>query len=80
MNRPYNELVTDIREAIKTIGCIYPSIGQAMYEEPTDRLAHKVASLVRDKYGDAFASGYCEQCAEQEDARRDSEDAAYKLL
>jgi hypothetical protein len=56
-NDYYASLVSDIRDAIKTIGCIYPSIGQAMYEEPADRLAHKVAHLMRDKYGDSFSSG-----------------------
>lgn len=76
----YASLVGDIREAIKTIGCIYPSIGAVMHEEPADRLAHKVAHLMRDKYGDSFSSGYCEQCAADDDARRDAEDAACSLF
>ena len=57
----YDELVREIIDAVNAIGSIYPSIGKAMYDEPRDRLSQRVATLVRDKYGDSFASP-CQEC------------------
>ena len=35
-----DRIVKDIRN----IGCIYPSFGNALYDEPMQRLAHRVAA------------------------------------
>jgi hypothetical protein len=42
------ELFNLVVRDIKNIGCIYPSVGQALYSEPTERLAHRVANSVME--------------------------------
>ena len=51
----YAELVSDIQICIAQIGSIYPTFGRACYDEPVTRLAHKIATMVRSEYGDAFS-------------------------
>lgn len=41
-----NELAADIRKDIDNIGCIYPSIGAAMYDEPRDRLSQRISHRI----------------------------------
>lgn len=41
-----NELAAAIRKDIDSIGCIYPSVGQAMYDEPRDRLSQKISHRI----------------------------------
>ena len=53
----YQALVDDIKLAIEAIGYIYPTVN--LYDEPTDRLAHRVATLVRDNY---LPDGKCPKC------------------
>lgn len=38
----------EVRKCIKAIESIYPSIGQAMYDEPRERLAYKVNTLIQE--------------------------------
>jgi hypothetical protein len=34
---------------IRNIGCIYPTVGQALYEEPIQRLAGRITTTVLDE-------------------------------
>lgn len=51
----YDDLVSDIQICISQIGSIYPTFGRACYDEPVNRLAHMIATMVRDEYGDTFS-------------------------
>ena len=42
------KLVNEITRAIDAIGCIYPSFGKALYDEPKDRLAQRIATAVQE--------------------------------
>lgn len=74
----YADLVRDIRDAIGAIGSIYKTIGDVLYDEPVDRLSQRIATLVRDKYGDSFASA-CQECDEQSRLRWEADDAANRF-
>ena len=50
----YVDLVQDIKVAINEVAGIYPTAFH-LYDEPLDRVAHKLAHLFRSKYGDAFS-------------------------
>jgi hypothetical protein len=39
-------LVRRIEAVIDNVGCIYPSVGAAMYDEPKQRIAYRVADLL----------------------------------
>ena len=39
-------LVDAIKRDIRNIGCIYRSVGDALYDEPVNRLAERIASTV----------------------------------
>lgn len=42
-------LIAAITRDIKNIGCIYRSVGAALYDEPMDRLVHRIiATVVRE--------------------------------
>lgn len=43
-----NELAAAIKKDINNIGCIYRSIGNAMYDEPRDRLSQMIARKIVD--------------------------------
>lgn len=70
----YDELVSDIQVCIAQIGCIYPTFGRACYDEPCNRLAHRIALMIRDEYGDAFS----EKAASSEPAKA-SDPSVYSL-
>jgi len=40
------ELVEAIKRDIRNIGCIYRSVGDALYDEPVQRLAERIANTV----------------------------------
>jgi Zn-dependent peptidase ImmA (M78 family) len=50
----YAAMVQDIKLAINAIASIYPTAFD-LYDEPLDRLAHRLGHLFRDKYGDSFS-------------------------
>jgi hypothetical protein len=43
-----SELEVKISKAIDSIGCIYPSFGAALYDEPRNRLAQRICSIVEE--------------------------------
>jgi len=46
----HDELLQAIKGEIHKICCIYPSVGQAMSEEPLTRLALAIAKMVETKF------------------------------
>ena len=40
------ELIAAIKRDILNIGCIYRTVGQALYDEPVTRLAERIATTV----------------------------------
>lgn len=50
----YAEMVVDIKIAINAVASVYPTAFD-LYDEPLDRLAHRLGHLFRDKYSDSFS-------------------------
>ena len=44
------QLVQEIKREIQNIGCIYRSVGDALYDEPVDRLAQRIARIVEERF------------------------------
>ena len=49
-SKTHDELLQAIKGEIHKICCIYPSVGQAMSEEPLTRLALAIAKMVETKF------------------------------
>lgn len=42
----FNNLVAEIKRDIDSICSIYPTVGEAMYDEPKSRLAQRIANRI----------------------------------
>jgi hypothetical protein len=41
-----NQIAAIVRENVRKVGCIYPTIGNAIYDEPLDRLALMITDSI----------------------------------
>lgn len=53
-----HQLRSEVRKHVDSIGCIYPTVGQAMFEEAAQRLAERISHRMIEPLFDAATAAY----------------------